>query len=165
MFEVIGTNNNTGKELSLCRELDAHGGSIAGTEFLLDENSAFSAIGSHKVSVPLKHNAYRHVTVVDVDAGIYELKDMPYKCEPLPEKSSDWLLLRHQDGKDWAIKEKSDGQLVSLFRNEHTSGRWICNLLDSRISKRKRVEEKVDKGYKFNTSTPIWKNPIKGFSN
>jgi hypothetical protein len=165
VFEVIGTNNNTGKELSLCRELDAHGGSIAGTEFLLDKNSAFSAIGSHGVSFPLKPNAYRHVTVVDVDGGIYELKDMPYKCEPLPEKSSDWLLLRHLDGKDWAITEKSDGQLVSLFRNEHTSGRWICNVLDSSTSMAKRVKSKREKGYKVaSSSKKTWKNAQKAFS-
>lgn len=163
MFEVIGKANRSGEILHVFRELDNNGGTITGTEFVLGVNNVLVDYCDYDVSKP---QSYRHVTVVNVDYdGAYDIEDMPYKCEPLPEKSGNWLVLRHPSGKDWAINEDNDGQLMSLFKNEHTSGRWIYKTLDHSVSKAKRIQSKRDKGYDLiSTSTKTWKSASKAFS-
>jgi len=113
-----------------------------------------------------KPNDYHHVTVVDVIDGIYETQDMPYKCEPLPAKSSNWFLMKHPDNKEWAIKENSAGELVSLFRNEHTQDRWVYTALSHSISLTKRIQAKENGGYNLVAGNKkTWKNASKAFSN
>lgn len=169
MFEVICSEDineqYVGKSLFLCRKLDDLGGTIFETQFVLDELNNI-VVNKREIENTDKHLSYRHAEIIDVKDGEVELKDMPYKCIPLPVKSKGWTVLRHVgDGKDWAIGQLNSTQASALFRNEHTSNRWIHALLDEKLTVAERINEKIGKGYcQVFIAKKTWNSPSRSFS-
>ena len=169
MFEVICSEDineqYVGKSLFLCRKLDNSGGTIFDIQFVLDELNNI-VVTKREITNTDKHLSYRHASLTDIKDGQVELKDMPYKCIPLPVNSKGWTVLRHvSDGKDWAIGQLNSTQASALFRNEHTSDRWIHALLDEKLTVAERINEKIGKGYRqVFTAKKAWNLPLRSFS-
>ena len=110
-----------------------HDGSVANVRIV---NEPFADINEN----------YSHGLLYATDEGGYSFTEFPYRPSSYPSKPVEVEVYYHSDGKIWAIATCHD---LVFFANDQTGHYMVCQKVDDKILKSKRIAEKMEKGYFF----------------
>ncbi len=102
---------------------------------------------SREASMPIAFiddSEYGHC-VLDVDSnGLIYFEPLPYRPSPYPIQDISAEVLIHMDeDKVWAIC----GDDMVIYKNDQTSGRFVCQKIQQNQNSQARIAQKVQNGY------------------